>query len=160
MPASPAARLPRQPLSAAARGMRLQRIFARLQEGASYAEIAAEEAISRERLGQIIRRATARRSGSEAPDHTRMQIARLTPALRLAAKGVAEGDARAIPLLLSLVDRLDRYSDPDTSFRSPPLEEFVRSRSRPRRIVVRRPVDQPPAAAGEAPSEPEPIAAD
>jgi hypothetical protein len=147
MPPSPIAHLARRALSPAARAMRLQRIFGRLQEGAGYAEIAAEERISRERLGRIIRRATARGRDGDQPDHTRMQIARLSPALRLAAEGVAQGDQKAIPLLLSLVDRLDRYSDPDTSFRSSPLEEFVSPRPRPRRIrAPRRAVEAPKPA--------------
>src|SRR5271163_960032 len=87
-------------LSPAARSLRLQRIFARLQDGAAYADIAAEEGFSRERLRQIIRAATAPGRGHDGPDHKRMQIARLTPALRLAADGVPQGGAKSIPLLL------------------------------------------------------------
>ncbi|MFZ0205534.1 MAG: hypothetical protein WAL59_05345 [Roseiarcus sp.] len=41
-----------------------------------------------------------------------MQIARLTPALRLATDRVAQGDAKSIHLLLKIIDRLDRYSRP------------------------------------------------
>lgn len=67
--------------------MRLQRIFARLQEGASYKDSAAEAGLSRERLRQIVRAATARRG--DPPHHKKMQFARLEPALRLAARGVA-----------------------------------------------------------------------
>ena len=99
----------RPPLSPAARALRLQRIFARLQEGASYQDIAAEERLSRERLRQIVRAATGR--GTARPDHKKMQFARLEPALRLASRGVEEGD-KAIPLLIKLVDRLDRYCEP------------------------------------------------
>ena len=61
-------------------------------------EIAAAEGVSRERLSQIVRRATSGRDEDDQPSHRRMQIARLTPALRLAAAGVAKGDARSIPL--------------------------------------------------------------
>ncbi len=118
----------RPALSPAARALRLQRIFARLQEGASYKDIAAEEGLSRERLRQIVRAATAR--GGAAPDHKKMLFARLEPALRLAARGVAEGDAKSIPLLLKLVDRLDRYCSPDLFDDSPLLGDLV---SRPRR---------------------------
>ena len=116
---SPSPRTRRSALSPAARALRLQRIFARLQDGAAYAEIAAEEGFSRERLRQIIRAATAPGRGHDGPDHKRMQIARLTPALRLAADGVAQGDAKSIPLLLKIIDRLDRYSDPLPDFSSP-----------------------------------------
>ena len=115
-------------LSPAARSLRLQRIFARLQDGVAYADIAAEEGFSRERLRQIIRAATAPGRGHDGPDHKRMQIARLTPALRLAADGVAQGDAKSIPLLLKIIDRLDRYSNP-LDFGSPNL---FPARRRPR----------------------------
>jgi hypothetical protein len=57
-----------------------------------------------------------------------MQVARLTPALRLAADGVARSDAKSIPLLLKIIDRLDRYSDPLKDFSSP---EFVRGTATP-----------------------------
>ena len=117
-------------LSPAARALRLQRIYARMQDGAAYGEVAAEEGVSRERLRQIIRAATTRGRPDDRPDHSRMQIARLTPALRLAAAGVAEGDAKAIPLMLQIMDRIDRYSDPDEYFSSPPPWTFTTSRPR------------------------------
>ncbi len=131
----------RPTLSPAARALRLQRIFARLQEGGSYKDIAAEESLSRERLRQIIRAATAR--GRAAPDHKTMQFARLEPALRLAARGVAEGDTKAIPLLLKLVDRLDRYCAPDLFDDLPLLGDLV---SRPRRRRRRGGAPQPGGA--------------
>ena len=121
----------RPALSPAARALRLQRIFARLQEGASYSDIAAEEGLSRERLRQIVRAATAR--GGSAPDHKTMQFARLEPALRLVARNVAEGDAKAIPLLIKLVDRLDRYCDPGLFNESPLLADLVPRPKRRRR---------------------------
>ena len=126
-------RTARPTLSPAARALRLQRIFARLQEGASYKDIAAEEGLSRERLRQIIRAATAR--GGSGPDHKAMQFARLEPALRLAARGVAEGDVKAIPLLLKLVDRLDRYCDSGL-FNSPLVADLTPRPKRRRRRAV------------------------
>ena len=69
-------------------------------------------------MRQIIRAATATGRGHDGPDHKQMQIACLTPAQRLAADGVAQGDAKSIPLLLKIVDRLDRYSDPHPDFNS------------------------------------------
>lgn len=73
-------RTTRPALSPAARALRLQRIFARLQEGASYKGIAAHEGLSRERLRQIVGAATARRG--HPPDHKKMQFARLaTPGI-------------------------------------------------------------------------------
>lgn len=107
---SPAAVRPA--LSPQGRALRRQRIFGRIQEGAGYAEIAAEEGLSRERLRQIIR-VNEKHSGSQYDllDHKRMQIACLAPVLRLATEGVAQGDIKSISLLLQVVDRLDRYSD-------------------------------------------------
>ncbi len=89
----------RPSLSPAAVALRLQRIFARLQEGVSYKDVAAEEGLLRERLRQIVHEATARRK--EPPDHNQMQFARLEPALRLAARGVADGDVKSIPCCLN-----------------------------------------------------------
>src|SRR5208337_1122972 len=48
--------------------------------------------------------------GGTRLDHARVQLARLEPALRLAARGVADGDLRAIDRLLRVLDRLDRYN--------------------------------------------------
>ena len=137
----------RSALSPAARSLRLQRIFARLQDGAAYADIAAEEGFSRERLRQIIRAATAPGRGHDGPDHNRMQIARLTPALRLAADGVAQGDAKSIPLLLKIIDRLDRYSNPDPDFNS---FSVLMARRRPRSSRRGKAARTKPASAGDA----------
>ncbi len=76
-----------------------------------------------------------------------MQFARLEPALRLAARGVAEGDVKAIPLLLKLVDRLDRNCDPGLFNDSPLLWDLAprpkrrQSRSGARQAAV-TPADQ------------------
>jgi hypothetical protein len=59
-----------------------------------------------------------------------MQIARLTPAFRLAVAGVAGGDAKSIPLMLQIMDRIDRYCDPDEYFTSPPPWTFATFRPR------------------------------
>src|SRR5260370_38925229 len=146
MTASPPPAPSRRALSPVARAMHLQRVFARMQEGAGYTEIAAEENISRERLRQIVRRATLRPGKIDhQPSHKRMQIARLTPALRLAAVGVAQGDQKSIPLLLKLVDRLDRYCGPDEPFDSPPLEEVVGRRGEKSHVAAARPRSAPSA---------------
>jgi transposase-like protein len=136
----------RASLSPTARALRLQRIFARLQEGASYAAIATEEGLSRERLRQIVKAAATRRQSP--PDHKKMQFARLEPALRLAARGVAEGDAKAIPLLIKLIDRLDRYCDPGLFEDSPLLADLVPRRRR------RRPGRSAPLPSDEEAVEP------
>jgi hypothetical protein len=80
-----------------------------------------------------MRAATAR--GRTWPDHKQMQFARLESALRLAARGVAEGDVKTIPLLIKLLDRVDRYCEP-AHFDAPPLlGSFF---SRPKRRRARR----------------------
>ena len=63
-------------------------------------DIAAEEGFSRERLRQIVGAATAPARGYDGRTTSGMQMARLTPVLRLAADGVARGDAKSIPLFL------------------------------------------------------------
>ncbi len=128
-------RRPGPALSPAQRALRLQRIFARMQEGLSYKEIAEEEGVSRERLRQIVRAATTRQD--EAPDHRRMQIARLMPALRLLAWDVENGETKAVPAFLKLLDRLDRYCAADQTYLSPPIEDLVEPMGR--RTRVRRP---------------------
>jgi len=89
--------------------LRRLRILAQVQAGSSYAAIGREEKLSRERVRQIV--AKALEAGGETRlDHARVQIARLEPALRLAAGAVADGELAAIDRLLRVLDRLDRYS--------------------------------------------------
>ena len=76
-----------------------------------------------------------------------MQIARLTPALRLAADGVARGDAKSIALLLQIIDRLDRYSDPLGNFSSP---ELFMERRRPPSARRGKPAGRKTGALGDA----------
>ena len=52
-----------------------------------------------------------RRAGPQA------ETARLTPALRLAADGVAQGGTQYAYLLLNIIEQLDRYSDPSAAAR-------------------------------------------
>ena len=106
----------------------MQGIFARLQDGAGYPDVAAKEGFCESGCGRSS--ASGRRGrGYDGPDHKRMQMAPLTPALRLAADGVARGNAKSIPLLLQIIDRLDRYSDPLEDFNSPEL--FMERRGKP-----------------------------
>ena len=84
-------------------------IMERLREGRSYEEIAEAEGLSRERIRQIVVEALERREVDAQRDHAQLQMLRLAPALRLAAKGVAEGDRKAIAELIRVLDRLDKY---------------------------------------------------
>ena len=95
---------------AAARDLRRLRILASVQAGLSYAAIGREEGLSRERVRQIVAKALDEGETGTKLDHARVQIARLEPALRLAANAVAEGDLGAIDRLLRVLDRLDKYS--------------------------------------------------
>ncbi len=91
------------------REVRRMRIFARLQEGWSYDEIGREEGVTGERIRQIVKQALAAREVDASRDHALLQIARLGPALRLAAAEVAKGEVAAIAPLLRVLERLDKY---------------------------------------------------
>jgi hypothetical protein len=90
--------------------LRRLRILAQVQAGWSYAAIGREEGISRERVRQIVTQALGEGAIDTKIDHARVQIARLEPALRLAARTVADGELGAIDRLLRVLDRLDKYS--------------------------------------------------
>ena len=92
------------------REFRRIRILAMVQAGWSYAAIGREEAISRERVRQIVAHAFEAGESETKLVHARLQVARLEPALRLAARSVADGDLAAIDRLLRVLDRLDRYA--------------------------------------------------
>jgi hypothetical protein len=100
-------------LAARDREFRRIRILAMLQAGWSYAAIGREEAISRERVRQIVAQALEAGDSETKLVHARVQIARLEPALRLAARSVADGELAAIDRLLRVLDRLDRYAAVD-----------------------------------------------
>jgi len=98
----------RRRLDARGTVLRRGRIFARLREGYAYDEIAREEQVTPERVRQIVREALARRFVDET-DHAKLQLARLAQAMQIASMAVADGDVRAIPAFLKVLDRLDRY---------------------------------------------------
>ena len=85
------------------------RILAQVQAGWSFAAIGRDEGISRERVRQIVTQALDEGANETKVDHARVQIARLEPALRLAASAVADGELNAIDRLLRVLDRLDKY---------------------------------------------------
>jgi hypothetical protein len=99
----------RRQLGALGKMARRKRIFARLREGASYEEIAGEEAVSRERIRQIVSEVLQKRSVDSGADHAKLQLDRLAPVMQLAAESVAAGDVTAITPYLKVLDRLDRY---------------------------------------------------
>lgn len=91
------------------RELRRARIFTRLREGWPYTEIAREEGLTDRRIRQIVSETLKKRIVDAPADHALLQLARLEPALRLAAGAVADGDVRAIRYYLKLLDQLDRY---------------------------------------------------
>jgi hypothetical protein len=114
------------PVTARDRETRRVRILALVQAGWSYADIGRQEGLSRERVRQIVAQAVVEGAGDNKLDHALVQIARLEPALRLAARGVADGDLSAIDRLLKVLDRLDKYSAVDGV--GAPYDENARER--------------------------------
>jgi hypothetical protein len=107
---SPKAEPLRRPrVTAQDREIRRLRIFACRQAGQSYDEIAGQENLTSERIRQIVVDTLKRRLLDPVRDHARLQIARLDPALRVAAEQVASGDLRAVDRLIKVLDRLDKY---------------------------------------------------
>jgi hypothetical protein len=99
----------RRRVTAEDREIRRLRIFALRQAGQSYDEIARQENLTSERIRQIVVDNLERRLLDPVRDHARLQIARLDPALRLAADKVTTGDLRAVDRLIKVLDRLDKY---------------------------------------------------
>jgi len=88
---------------------RLRRIFAKLREGFTYEEIAAEEGVSPARVRQIVAEELKQRAVDSGTEHAKLQLERLAPALQLGAAAIAAGDVSAISPYLRAIDRLDRY---------------------------------------------------
>ncbi len=114
------------PAAARDRETRRVRILALVQAGWSYAAIGREEGLSRERLRQIVAEALGAGEGDSKLEHASAPMARLEPALRLAARGVADGDLSAVDKLLKALDRLDKYSAVDGA--GAPYDENARER--------------------------------
>jgi len=88
---------------------RRRRIFARLREGFTYEEIAAEEGVSPSRIRQIVSQELQQRAVDSGAEHAKLQLDRLAPVMQLAAEAIAAGDISAISPYLKALDRLDRY---------------------------------------------------
>ena len=61
------------------------------------------------RIRQIVSETLKKRVVDAPTDHAMLQLARLEPALKLAAEAVVSGDIKAIRYYLKLLDQLDRY---------------------------------------------------
>jgi hypothetical protein len=88
---------------------RRRRVFARLREGFTYDEIAAEEGVSSARVRQVVTEELQKRAVDSGADHAKLQLDRLAPAVQLGAEAIAAGDVSAIAPYLKALDRLDRY---------------------------------------------------
>ena len=99
----------RRRVGALGKMQRRKRIFARLRDGASYEEIAAEEGVGPERVRRIVSEVLQKRAVDSGADHAKLQLDRLAPLMQLAAEAVAAGDIRAITPYLKVLDRLHRY---------------------------------------------------
>lgn len=104
-------RLPVKRRRLGAHGMvfRRRRVFARLREGLTYDQIAAEEGVSPSRIRQIVSGELQKRAVDSGAEHAKLQLDRLAPAVQLAAEAFAAGDISAIMPYLRALDRLDRY---------------------------------------------------
>ncbi len=96
-------------LDARGRVLRRGRILARLREGWAYDDVAREEELTTERVRQIVREALAERIVGDETDHAKLQWRRLASAMQIAGMAVADGDVKAIPAFLKVLDRVDRY---------------------------------------------------
>ena len=85
------------------------RIMAMVRSGFSYEEIARDERLSRERIRQIVTQSLDVDKQATRVDYVRLQMARLEPALRLAARGVENGKFSMINALLRVLDKFDKY---------------------------------------------------
>ena len=97
-------------LTAFGRAARTDRIFERLRQGWSYEAVASAERLSEKRVRKIVSDALGKRDIDGQADHALLQMTRLAPAMQVAAEAVAKGDVKAIPQLLRVLDRFDRYT--------------------------------------------------
>jgi hypothetical protein len=144
---------PRPRRTAAEREARRIRIIAAIQNGFSYDEIARDEAISHERVRQIVVE-TMRRNDEFSRDLRFVQAARLDPALKLTLKKIAAGKLEAVDRLIKILDRLDKYlGGAKTSLVEPDIrEKLIRRYDMATRHVE---YEKNPATPGASPLAPD-----
>ena len=109
MDQDPAPKPARPRLNPYTKALRRERIFSRLQLGASYEDLAREEGLSEQRVRKIVADTLKRQAVDDPTDHALLQLVRLEGAHALTAKTVAAGDLKAIGPYLQVLDRIDRY---------------------------------------------------
>src|SRR5260370_39403697 len=82
--------VPKRVLNRKQRVLRQERIFTRLREGWAYGDIAQQERLTSRRIRQIVSESLQRRTVDKRPEHAMLQLARLEPALRLAAGALSQ----------------------------------------------------------------------
>jgi hypothetical protein len=123
------------------------RIMAMVRSGFSYEAIGREHMLTRERIRQIVVASLERKDSGTRVDQMRVQMARLEPALRLAARAVENGKVSAIGPLLKVLDRLDKSGAGAAAPR--PYDGDARERllAKLDRVAARYGIVVPPAAA-------------
>lgn len=109
-------------VSEPARAARLQRIYARLQEGCTVGEIAAFEGLTPPWVRQILDDAGKSKRPEDRPNHDLMQVARLAPALKELVASVTYGETGDVPKLLRVLSQLDRYAENNFRLGAPSAE--------------------------------------
>ena len=109
-------------VSEPARAARLQRIYARLQEGCTVGEIAAFEGLTPPWVRQILNDAGKSKRPEDRPNHDLMQVARLAPALKELVASVTYGETGDVPKLLRVLAQLDRYAENNFRLGAPSAE--------------------------------------
>jgi hypothetical protein len=89
--------------------LRKQRIFERLAAGRSHAAIAREENCTVQWIRRIIAEALQARDADPFEEFRKLQVARLSLALKVGHKALMDGDLAAVDPYLKTVKALDRY---------------------------------------------------
>ncbi len=90
------------------REMRRIRIIDMAPGGFTYEAIGPAGNLSRERVRRIVVESCEKHAETASTDARLLQGARLEPALRLAARAIADGDLAGIDRLIKVLDRLDK----------------------------------------------------
>jgi len=95
--------------SADARPSLARRIIDALIRGAGLDAIGAEEKVSDKTVKTIVQEEFDRRWTPPAADFAKLQVARLEHLALKLARGIEQGEFKALDRMLKIIDRLDRY---------------------------------------------------